>query len=68
MKVKLIESAAIEVSLSEFLAREDVTVHSVSYAIGPEGEREALVLYSEGGAAELPGALRTWLAEQLKAS
>jgi len=43
----------------------DITVHSVAYAIGPKGEREALILYSDGASLELWAAVRAWLKEQV---
>jgi len=39
--------AALEETVNAFLAGK-VTVHSTAYAIGPKGEREALLLYTEG--------------------
>jgi hypothetical protein len=48
------------------LRRTASTVQGVAYAIGPKGEREVLVLYTDGRAAEIPDAVKIWLADQLR--
>lgn len=66
MKIKLIAARrdSIENEIARFLGR-DVTAHAIAYAIGPQGQREALVLYSDGATPELPAAVKTWLKEQV---
>jgi len=67
MKIQIVTAKTreqLEVALRELVAG-DIHVHSVAYAIGPKGEREALVLYSEEKPVHLPSAVRDWLSEQL---
>jgi len=67
MKIQILAATSrqkLDVVLNELVAG-DITVHSIAYAIGPKGEREALVLYSEGQSLELPAAVRSWLTEQV---
>jgi len=67
MKIQIVTAKtreALEQALGALVAG-DITVHSLAYAIGPKGEREAIVLYSDGGTVHIPAAVRDWLGQQL---
>jgi hypothetical protein len=75
MKIKLISSQQIKLTelgagttfedvVGSFVAG-DITVHAIAFAIGPKGEREAVLLYSDGATPELPAAVRAWLKDQV---
>lgn len=67
MKVAILVASSADVlekAIEDFIA-DDVTVHSLAFAIAPDGEREAVLLYSDGATPEVPEAVKAWLTDVL---